>query len=96
MHQASPQTRSLRRQLGSPKSSTGSTQAPTERSYGVTSVRDVSSITKSETPTTSSHRIDLRTSSNGQNGGFVDAANGSFQDGEAAFHQTLSGFQCYG
>lgn len=55
-------------------------------------MRDVSSVTKSETPTTSSHRIDLRTSSYGQYGGSVDAANGCFQDGEAGFHQTHSGF----
>ncbi|KAJ5634899.1 hypothetical protein N7528_002741 [Penicillium herquei] len=73
-----PRTRSLRGQkIGSPKSSTGTTPSTTEQSHGATGVRDASGGIKSETPLTSSQRVDMSGPSYGPNG-VSDSAGGLF------------------
>ncbi|KAJ6013260.1 hypothetical protein N7540_007851 [Penicillium herquei] len=77
-HHMTPRTRSLRGQkIGSPKSSTG-TPSTTEQSHGATGVRDASGGIKSETPLTSSQRVDMHGPSHGPNGVSSDSAGGLF------------------
>jgi hypothetical protein len=82
-HHMSPRTRSLRRNIGSPKSSAATTPPASEQSHGLVSGRDTTSVVKDETPGAPFQRTEMRSSA-GLHGVPLDSTNGlSHQDGKA-------------
>lgn len=75
-HRMSPRTKSLRRQVGSPKSSAATTPSASEQHHGVsTSARYLAGVVKDETPMASQH-AETR-SFHGLHGGPIDPAGGA-------------------
>jgi chromatin structure-remodeling complex subunit RSC4 len=89
-HHTSPRTRSLRRHIDSPKSSTGTTPSNFEPLHAVSAGRDASGAIKDEPPMSSSQRAELPFSSSSQPGSTFDSASGNFlHDGKAAFNDEV-------
>lgn len=84
-HHMSPRTRSLRRNIASPKSSVATTPSASEPPHGLTNGRDTSGVVKDETPVASFQRAEMRSSA-GLHGVPLDSASGLPQDGKARMH----------
>lgn len=81
-NRASPRTRSLRRHVGSPKSSATATPSGSEQHPGVSATaRDLASVVKDETPMGSSQHAEMR-ASQGLHGLPLDPASGFSYEGK--------------
>ncbi|KAJ5658076.1 uncharacterized protein N7484_001725 [Penicillium longicatenatum] len=84
-HHMSPRTRSLRRNIGSPKSSAATTPPASEQSHGLVSGRDTTSVVKDETPGAPFQRTEMRSSA-GLHGVPLDSTNGLSHQDAALMH----------
>ncbi|KAJ5806150.1 uncharacterized protein N7503_003752 [Penicillium pulvis] len=86
-HHMSPRTRSLRRNIESPKSSAATTPSASEPPHGLANGRDTTGVVKDETPVASFQRAEMRSSA-GLHGVPLDSPSG-LPHQDALMHPSL-------